>query len=300
VDPDTAVVGLWVTAGTAAGTVQLSSFPGAWGGAVAGGTLDYFADDGNLGFSLWRTDGTVAGTEAVLSGLEAPEMMGAFGERVVFRSLRDFSVWASDGTSAGTRRIGHSFAATRRIAVRPDAFYFVGVRDFDSSGSPASGTKALARSDGSPEGTAFVPLPEGRRLALDGNLAPVEAGLAVTTETPAGGTEAWILAPDGSWRLLAAFAPVSGSSAPYELEALGDRIVFGADDGAHGKEPWVSDGSAAGSSLLADLVLNLIGCGDCLCDFFPQQFAETPAQPMHGHLQRALLQAEARHQFSVR
>ncbi len=253
------VAGLWVTDGTAAGTRRLSAFPGEEGGAVANGRLYYLAHDGNLIWSLWRTDGTAAGTEAIRSGFEWPKMMGAFRDRVVFRSLRESSVWTSDGTSAGTQLIGRSFAAEPRIASDGDGFFFVGVRDFASSGNTSSGTEALARSDGTAAGTAFVSLPDGGRLTWpDGHLAAVASGVAVDAETPAGGTEAWLL--DGAdARPLAAFNPVPASSAPEWLTPLGARVIFAAADAAHGDEPWASDGTAAGTALLADLVAGADG-----------------------------------------
>ena len=37
------------------------------------------------------------------------------------------------------------------------------------------------------------------------------------------------------------------------LAALGDRVVFAADDGVHGVELWVTDGTALGTHLVADL-----------------------------------------------
>ena len=42
-------------------------------------------------------------------------------------------------------------------------------------------------------------------------------------------------------------------SLPTRLTSLGERVVFLARDGIHGLEPWVTDGTAAGSFMLADL-----------------------------------------------
>ncbi len=46
-----------------------------------------------------------------------------------------------------------------------------------------------------------------------------------------------------------------GSRFPYwsELAALGDEVVFAADDGVHGLELWITDGSALGTRMVADL-----------------------------------------------
>src|SRR4029079_7699442 len=37
------------------------------------------------------------------------------------------------------------------------------------------------------------------------------------------------------------------------LARIGDRVMFIANDGIHGTEPWVSDGTAAGTMLAADV-----------------------------------------------
>ena len=46
-----------------------------------------------------------------------------------------------------------------------------------------------------------------------------------------------------------------GTRFPYwsDMAALGDQVVFAADDGVHGLELWITDGSALGTRLVADL-----------------------------------------------
>ena len=44
------------------------------------------------------------------------------------------------------------------------------------------------------------------------------------------------------------------SSNPYGFTALGDgRVLFSANDGTHGSELWITDGTAAGTTLVADI-----------------------------------------------
>jgi ELWxxDGT repeat protein len=47
--------------------------------------------------------------------------------------------------------------------------------------------------------------------------------------------------------------PGPKGSSPWYLTSLGDRIVFGADDGVHGGELWSSDGTAAGTMMIREL-----------------------------------------------
>ncbi len=44
-----------------------------------------------------------------------------------------------------------------------------------------------------------------------------------------------------------------GQAMPFAAIAFGNVLLFAADDGAHGKELWISDGTAAGTTMLADL-----------------------------------------------
>lgn len=47
----------------------------------------------------------------------------------------------------------------------------------------------------------------------------------------------------------------TGSSLPDKLKVMGNRIYFAADDGTTGIELWASDGTATGTSLVADINL---------------------------------------------
>jgi ELWxxDGT repeat protein len=48
--------------------------------------------------------------------------------------------------------------------------------------------------------------------------------------------------------------PVTATADPRFLTAVGDVVYFAADDGIHGRELWRSDGTAAGTSLVRDIV----------------------------------------------
>jgi ELWxxDGT repeat protein len=80
---------------------------------------------------------------------------------------------------------------------------------------------------------------------------PHPDALAPETYTPgADGTETLF---DGRVTAAATGSGPFGSS-PYGFAALGDgRALFGAKDGTGGSELWVTDGSAAGTTLLKDV-----------------------------------------------
>ena len=54
-------------------------------------------------------------------------------------------------------------------------------------------------------------------------------------------------------RLLTDIQPGLGGSGPGSFTRLGERIVFIADDGIHGPEPWITDGTEEGTSLVKDI-----------------------------------------------
>lgn len=119
--------GLWVTDGTAPGTVLLKADVRPDSLVNVAGTLFFVAQDPAHGRELWRSDGTAAGTVLVrdirpgLSG-SFPVQLTAYGRLVVFAASDDshgMEIWRSDGTEAGTYMVqdihpgpGSSIAAT--------------------------------------------------------------------------------------------------------------------------------------------------------------------------------------------
>jgi ELWxxDGT repeat protein len=167
---DTTARGLWITDGTAAGTVLLKRFPGQGGlpefspdtrFAVLGPRAYFVADDGVVGSELWTTDGTPAGTTLVADvrpgstgGLNF--FLGVFDGRLIFSAqdgIGTSQIFITDGTASGTSALT-SFGVFSLIggpplfAIADDRFYFVArddvpeIRIWVSDGTPG-GTHAL-------------------------------------------------------------------------------------------------------------------------------------------------------------
>lgn len=118
----------------------------------------------------------------------------------------------------------------------------------------------LWRTDGTAAGTRLavdvVPGPEGSR---PGCASVVGGRLLFPANTPDGRRDFWT--SDGTaagtvalgiWRTVRAYG-IWTDSALSDRALAGGRLFFPSDDGDHGAELWVTDGLAAGTSLVADI-----------------------------------------------
>jgi len=214
---------LFVTDGTAQGTLPLTS--GGNAGAVATGqAITYFTfSTPTDGSELWVTDGTTEGTRIVLdlrAGFEssAPSNLLTVGDLLLFTAETDETGrewWRSDGTAEGTTLLA------------------------DIEPGPGSGADRFLVS---------APWSLSEEPIVAHGLAYFFAGSAET------GIEIWTT--DGTetgTQLLRDIRPGAESSEPMELVASGDLVYFSADDGVHGRELWVTDGTPAGTVLVGDL-----------------------------------------------
>jgi ELWxxDGT repeat protein len=258
----------WITDGTAAGTRLVRDLrPGANSGTnatatrpvVHDGFVYFAADDGATGLELWRSDGTTANTALVADLAPGPEASSpgaivSLGARIVFSAQLAGSsgreLYASNGTLAGTTLLRDINPGTASSNIA--AFVLLGSYAYFKADDGVHGNE-LWRTDGTQQGTSLVvdlvpgigsglfggPRVSNDILFLDGG----DLGAPHRSDGTAGGTKA--VAPAG----VATTAP----SAPSAYVVAGDRVFFSATDGKHGRELWVSDGSAAGTRLVRDV-----------------------------------------------
>jgi ELWxxDGT repeat protein len=264
--------------GTAAGTLLLvDTFPGAPGGpngpplpanfTTFGNIVLFTATERDAGYELWRTDGTIGGTQRLKDihpGVQwsVPVGLTPFLGRVFFAAddkvtldpngnpFFDRELFVTDGTEMGTVRVKDIFPGPRPSI--PVNFTIFRERLFFRADDGTSGAELWA-TDGTEGGTTIF-----KDINPTGPSDPMQltgAGprLFFVANDGVTGAELWV--SDGSeagTRLVMDINPNAGSL-PLNLTVVGDRVFFSADDGQHGRELWVSDGTAAGTHLVRDI-----------------------------------------------
>ena len=185
------------------------------------GFIYFQADDGTHGTELWRTDGTVDGTEMLLDINESlpedpfsqafsesswPTDLTVYKNEVYFAATNEDGdeLWKTDGTTEGTVRVkdiweGEESSFPQFLTVYNDLLYF-------SAGTEFEGDE-LWNTDGTEEGTMLV-----------ADINPGEEG-----------------------------------SFPAHLYVFNDELIFSAVTDSDGPELWKSDGTEEGTDLVKDI-----------------------------------------------
>ncbi|WP_420414257.1 Ig-like domain-containing protein [Roseibium sp.] len=264
---------LWVTDGTAQGTLRLDDFdtsgssrPASFLAGENDGTF-FRANDGLHGKELWRFDeatNTATLLADVVPGVEnshaTPEAV--LGDLLLFTATTPEDgdeLWVSDGTEAGTQLLRDTYPGER------DGFpdYFVTL-DTDGDGSDDlaiyranDGTgQGLWATDGTVAGTAKITgtgqddLTDIRDMhAIDDQRVLISAGTAAT------GRELWIYdVPQNSISLLRDIVAGTGDGfVSHFAQASEDLVYFAAEtpDGER-SQLWQTDGTSQNTELLFD------------------------------------------------
>ncbi len=211
-------------------------------------------------------DGSVLNATTPNEVREMVVMGTGAGARLYFNgsSNKGRELWKSDGTNAGTQIIDidtSSFGPgsnPTNLTVVGNTLYFVATRGSSNAFNqiPDLG-RELFSSTGTVPGTKMVKdiyVGEGNSSDPE-NLTEAGGKLFFTAFTPASGRELWVSSASTGTVMVKDIRPGAASPNISGMKNVDGIIVFSADDGVHGREVWLSDGTVAGTVMLEDLAL---------------------------------------------
>lgn len=254
--------GLYSTDGTAAGTVKLKSV------YIAGGLVPYKGKlyfsvketpSSNNGFQLWETDGTAAGTKMLHEVAFAKQILnvsvGANGIYLAVLSNPTAEMMRYDEKTKTTIKLQSSPKGyLSKIVTLKGKDYFVA----EATGSAGKG--ALIVTDGTTAGTKELITPN---TITASRFVAAETFLAFEANGGSNGRELWI--SDGTTAGTIEIDINKGANGSFasNLTRVGNNVYFSGDfndgTGSIGSELMVTDGTAKGTKLIADIFTGPIG-----------------------------------------
>jgi len=238
---------LFTTDGTQAGTVQFADIPTVLGGDVSGyaiiGTNLFFATAGPNGPELWKTDGTAAGTAFVKDGInQSFDDFAVLGDQLLFPAsgdrLQGMELFKTDGTATGTEIVVDLYPGldSTSFYVPPgDGTFEIWINEVDADGALIS-PRVVHKKD--------VP----------------QVGHTHRESLPAGYYRHWTRQTDSNGVLQNWSAQRTQqvydqaySSQPSDLTVFNGEVYFAAEGIDSGRELWKTDGTEAGTTLVADI-----------------------------------------------
>jgi len=259
---------------------------------VAVGSTTFFLASTSVASGLWRTDGTLAGTQIVKEF--GQQYLGLRSDINVLNGTLYFwanggnnstGLWKSDGTTSGTVFVKEmSFVHSGAFTNVSGTLYFAAHDDDNGS--------ELWKSDGTTAGTFMLKdiydgthrdfyfdnhsgVPHIRNVpnsSSPGDFTNVGGTLFFTATDGTTGTELWksdgtvagtVVVKDvagGSVEKMQSFPYeepyaelVPNDSDPEELINIGGTLYFTANDGTAGRELWRSDGTATGTAMVRNI-----------------------------------------------
>ena len=269
---------LWVSDGTTAGTMLLkdinpnSSDSRPRGLTVFKDKLYFSADSANLGNELWVSDGTTAGTTMLKNinpsnfGSADIRELVAGEEALYFWAYESGNtgreLWKSDGTVAGTVMVkdinpGFSNGAPDYVPLT-NSIWLDGKLFFVANDGTAG--EELWLTDGTETGTVL--LKDINTGAANSNiqfLSIIDGKVFFRANDGTNGNELW--STDGTeagTQLVKNINPGTQDGLHFStvnFTVFQNKMLFTANDGATGREIWLTDGTAAGTQLFSDVNL---------------------------------------------
>jgi ELWxxDGT repeat protein len=258
---------VWRSDGTAEGTSLVRDI---WPGrheslpmmlTAFGDEVFFNAEDPEHGQELWKTDGSTEGTILVKDinpGLErsTPLQLTPVGNTLYFMAndgVHGFELWRTDGSDPGTQLVLDIYPGEEWSIGESAPWAVLGQRLLFPANDGSRGEE-LWTSDGTSGGTKIV----ADLVPGSGSLYPDE--LIVTQDSSAyffGWADKQIWKTDGTAQgttpLIRLRTGVFVGSRWRQLLGVGPSVFFQNIDRDHGYELWMTDGSADGTGLAADI-----------------------------------------------
>ena len=274
---------LWKTDGTTSGTVKVKDLP-AGEPLVTGGLVElngrgYFAAAAdNAGSEVWATDGTAAGTLRVTDinpggGNAAPSQLTVFAGALYFAATDPSGgneLWRTTGTGAIRVRdisVGASSSSPANLFVWNGRLFFTafdGIHGTEVWTTLGPGPTTMLLNDTLPGSGSGG----GSWFTAAGPL------LFFVASGSSGNTELWATTGFGATQV-SDIRPGGSGSSPQQLLSSNGHVLLSANDGVHGQELWVSDGTASATFMLRDI------CGSAVSSS-PAQLTPVGLQPPLG------------------
>jgi len=236
------------------GTAQVLAIGSVINVSERAGSITVFQVSTATSMQLWKTDGTAAGTVLLRDHFvdggfaSAFARMGGFWYFLADDGVAGFELWRTDGTAGGTSLVaditaGAAGTAFHGLVASGSTIYFIGT----------SGTQdGLWRSDGTAAGTTLVKDGLAGAQLLSGSNGTVffswDDGVHGREPWRSNGTLAGTV-------LLRDIIPGAASSMSNDASSIArpdGLTLFAASNVENGVEPWITDGTAAGTRLLKD------------------------------------------------
>lgn len=263
---------LWLSNGTEDGTFMVKDIKLGQGSSnpsslvLVNDILYFTANDGFHGPELWKSDGTESGTIMVKDIRQnnqienyGPSNLINFNGKLFFTATNDIDgleLWTSDGTEAGTYmvkdiNIGASGSSPSDLFVFKNNLYFVA--------NNGTNQIELWKSDGTKGGTIIVKdiNPNNSGLNYGNQFLTLNDNFCFFANDGINGFELWKSNGTESGTIMVKNIRTGGyfsnSETTLKGNVINNQIVFQYEDGSHGTELWITDGTELGTEILKDI-----------------------------------------------
>ncbi|WP_428666253.1 ELWxxDGT repeat protein [Runella sp.] len=224
-------------------------------------SLIFLAYKSGSGYSLFKTNGSIAGTLELFSTASDASFMNVLGVMsnvLYFSFLQDTTgveLWRTDGTPAGTYIVKNINAGSANSS--PASFKVIGTKAYFQANNGVNGAE-LWQTNGTAAGTVLVKdIYAGASGSYPTNFAAVDTTLFFQATNAANGSELWKSNGTAAGTQLVKDIRVGAvGSTPSSLQVLNNQLYFTAYDSLSIRL-WKSNGTAAGTQLVKDSLRNV-------------------------------------------